>query len=189
MEKTSRESRSQRTTGVPPTSTKTLPPRTPTPTSPPRSPGCSAPVPAGARTHRTSGISSVSAARACSVGLIVAVLVPRRRWLPDHGPDVALTRPPRAPVHPNPRTARPSPRADHVEPPPTPAALARERVAARGRRRLPRRPRRWRVGARRAQARRAGARPAAVGQDERRADPPRDGGLGRGRQRLARSPT
>jgi type IV secretion system protein VirD4 len=45
----------------------------------------------------------------------------------------ALTRPPRAPVHPNPRTARPSPHGGHdAGPPPTPAALARERVQRAG---------------------------------------------------------
>jgi type IV secretion system protein VirD4 len=44
----------------------------------------------------------------------------------------ALTRPPRAPVHPNPRTARPSPQAGHAGSPPTPAALARERVQRAG---------------------------------------------------------
>jgi type IV secretory pathway TraG/TraD family ATPase VirD4 len=41
---------------------------------------------------------------------------------------VALTRPARAPVHPNPHTARRSPPVDRLEPPATPAALARERV-------------------------------------------------------------
>ena len=44
----------------------------------------------------------------------------------------ALTRPPRAPVHPNPPTARPSPREDHTEPSPTPAALARDRLLRAG---------------------------------------------------------
>lgn len=44
----------------------------------------------------------------------------------------ALTRPPRAPVHPNPPTARPSPRGGHLEPPPTPAALARQRIQRAG---------------------------------------------------------
>jgi type IV secretion system protein VirD4 len=43
-----------------------------------------------------------------------------------------LTRPPRAPVHPNPRTARVGPGANHVAPPPTPAALARKRVESAG---------------------------------------------------------
>jgi len=45
---------------------------------------------------------------------------------------VALTRPPRAPVHPNPRTAWPTPRGEDVEPYATPAALARERVQRAG---------------------------------------------------------
>ncbi len=64
--------------------------------------------------------------------LIAAIVVLGGGWLLITVLMSALTRPPRAPVHPNPRTARVGPGAEHVAPPPTPAALARERVLRAG---------------------------------------------------------
>jgi len=64
--------------------------------------------------------------------LIAAIVVLGGGWLLITVLMSALTRPPRAPVHPNPRTARPSPRSPNIEPSPTPAALARQRIQRAG---------------------------------------------------------